>query len=303
MSKSGSSGKYRRAKIRHALFTLAPNRLLGGRLLRRHLKNDVVVRRFEVPVPRWRSDLNGIRIGHLSDLHMGDLMPGQRVDEINRLLMGERLDLVAFTGDAVDLDWHGIERFFEGMSAIPAPLGHFLVLGNHDHLDDPESVIGAARAAGITVLMDEVVEVSRPGGSSMRIGGVDWSKRLQDCTERIAGICDSVRVEDQATSNCDLLLSHNPKGFIEATRQGIPLTLSGHTHGGQVALKGRPDRNLAVAHRLSAGFYEREGSALFVTTGVGSWFPLRVHCPPEVVVLEMRHGDWVDPTISEQPLD
>ena len=82
---------------------------------------------------------------------------------------------------------------------------------------------------------------------------------------------------------------------LEATRQRIPLTLSGHTHGGQVALKGRPDRNLAVAHRLSAGFYEREGSALFVTTGVGSWFPLRVHCPPEVVVLEMRRGAWVDP--------
>ena len=300
MSKSGSSGKYRRAKLRHALFTLAPNRLLGGRLLRRHLKNDVVVRHFEVPIPRWRPDLDGIRIGHLSDLHLGDLMPDQRVDEINRLLMDQRLDLVAFTGDAVDLDWHGIERFFEGMAAIPAPLGHFLVLGNHDHLDDPGSVIAAARAAGITVLMDEIVEVSLPTSGSIRIGGVDWSKRLQECSERITSICEFESGDDHTLSSCDLLLSHNPKGFIEAARQRIPLTLSGHTHGGQVALKGRPDRNLAVAHRLSAGFYEREGSALFVTTGVGSWFPLRVHCPPEVVVLEMRHGPWADPAANDE---
>lgn len=302
MSKSGSSGKYRRAKLRHALFTLAPDRLLGGRLLRRHLKDEVVVRRFEVPIPRWRAELDGLRIGHLSDLHMGDLMPQERVDHINQLLMGERLDLVAFTGDAVDLDWHGIERFFAGMAAIPAPLGHFLVLGNHDHLDDGEAVVRAARDAGITVLMDEATDIEVPGRGALRIAGVDWAKRLQECSQRIAEVC-APESDDADTRSCDLLLSHNPKGFIEATRQAVPLTLSGHTHGGQVAIKGRPDRNLAVAHRLSAGFYEREGSALFVTTGVGSWFPLRVHCPPEVVVLEVRHGDWVEPVDPHSPID
>ena len=302
MSKSGSSGKYRRARLRHALFTLAPDRLLGGRLLRRHLKNEVVVRRFEVPIPSWRSELDGLRIGHLSDLHMGDLMPGERVDEINQLLVEEQVDLVAFTGDAVDLDWKGIERFFDGMAAIPAPLGHFLVLGNHDHLDDPDAVVRAARDAGITVLMDEVAELEVPERGTMRIAGVDWSKRLQDCSQVIAEVCE---VDDAKSSSqaCDLLLSHNPKGFIEAARQRIPLTLSGHTHGGQVAIKGRPDRNLAVAHRLSAGFYEREGSVLFVTTGVGSWFPLRVHCPPEVVVLELRQGDWSEPMDSTENAD
>ena len=303
MGKSSSRGKYRRAKIRHALFTLTPNRLLGGRLLRRHLKDDVVVRNFEVSLPRWRAELDGLRIGHLSDLHLGDLMPDQRVDEINQLLVDQRLDLVAFTGDAVDLDWNGIERFFEGMVRIPAPLGHYLVLGNHDHLDDPEAVIRAARATGITVLVDEVVETSLPGSGSIRIGGVDWSKRLQECSEAVADLAGSGASASHPEPSCDLLLSHNPKGFIEATRQRIPLTLSGHTHGGQVALKGRPDRNLAVAHRLSAGFYEREGSALFVTTGVGSWFPLRVHCPPEVVVLEMRRGAWVDPASGQDSED
>ncbi|MEE2681916.1 MAG: metallophosphoesterase [Planctomycetota bacterium] len=295
MGKSRSRGKYRRAKIRHALFTLAPDRLLGGRLLRRHLQNSILVRDFQVPLPRWREELNGIRIGHLSDLHLGDLMPEHRVDEINQLLVDQRLDLVAFTGDAVDLDWDGVERFFEGLVKIPAPLGHFLVLGNHDHLDDPDAVVAAARAVGITVLMNEVVEVTIAGSDSIRIGGVDWNKRLSECSESVAGLFDAEANAPSPRPVCDLLLSHNPKGFIEAVRQRIPLTLSGHTHGGQVALKGRPDRNLAVAHRLSAGFYEEEGSALFVTTGVGSWFPLRVHCPPEVVVLEMRHGAWVDP--------
>ena len=70
----------------------------------------------------------------------------------------------------------------------------------------------------------------------------------------------------------------------------MALTLSGHTHGGQVALPRRPNTNLAISHRHSAGLFEIGDSRLFVTRGVGSWFPLRVNCPPEVAMLTMRHG-------------
>jgi predicted MPP superfamily phosphohydrolase len=292
MSKSESTGKFRRAKLRHKLFTLGPDFLLRGRLRERHLKNEIALRHFQVRLPNWRADLGSLRIGHLSDLHFGDLMPPERVEEIVDVLRNQALDMVAFTGDAVDLEWRGIEHFFDLLASVPAPLGHVMVLGNHDHLDDADAVVEAARARGIMVLMDEVATIALPDGGVIRVGGVDWTKRLGECSDRISMISEQLSEEERPI---DLLLSHNPKGFIEATRQRIPLTLAGHTHGGQVALKGRPDRNLAVAHRLSAGFYERKGSALFVTTGVGSWFPLRVHCPPEVVVLEVSQGDWVEP--------
>lgn len=96
------------------------------------------------------------------------------------------------------------------------------------------------------------------------------------------------RVQPRAPS---LLLAHNPKAFLPASRAGIPLTLSGHTHGGQVARAGRPDVNLAMTNRLNAGFYLRDASALFVTVGTGAWFPLRVHCPAEVVVITCTRGE------------
>ena len=86
----------------------------------------------------------------------------------------------------------------------------------------------------------------------------------------------------------DLLLSHNPKAFDHAGELGIPLVLSGHTHGGQIARKDRPDANLAIAHRRSAGLYEHGDSRLFVTVGVGSWFPIRMNCPAEVAILTIR---------------
>ena len=289
MPKSKSNGKFARARLRHAIFTRGADLLLGGRLRERHLEDKIELRSYDVAIPKWRRELDGLRIGHLSDLHLGDLMPGARVNEAIELLSKENVDLVAFTGDAVDLHWQGVETFFEGLVSVPAPLGHYLVLGNHDHLDDADAVVRAAREAGITVLLDESVSVATDRGVPLRIGGIDWAKKLPECSEKV----ELVAGKDEEL--CDLLLSHNPKGFIEATRKEIPLTLSGHTHGGQVAIKGRPDRNLAVAHRLSAGFYERDGSVLFVTTGVGAWFPLRVHCPPEVVVLQVRSGDWSDP--------
>lgn len=289
MASTRSNGKFLRARLRHALFTRAPDRLLGGKLLERHLETPIEVHRWRISLPEWPEAFDGIRIGHLTDLHLGDLMPPPRVCETIDLLAREDVDLVAFTGDAVDLQWQGVERFFRDLVAVPAPLGHHLVLGNHDHLDDGEAVAREARAAGITVLLDEAVSVAGPDGASLRVGGVDWAKRVSECAEKVE------RISDGPDGRCDLLLSHNPKSFIEAARLGIPLTLAGHTHGGQVAVRGRPDRNLAVAHRLSAGFYERGGSALFVSTGVGAWFPLRVHCPPEIAVLEVRRGVWEEP--------
>ena len=289
MARSRSSGKFKRARLRHALFTRGADKLLGGRLLERHLENEIVVREHSIALPSWRSSHDGLRIGHMTDLHLGDLMPIDRAEATAELLNDRALDLVAFTGDAVDLEHDGVDRFFRTLASVPAPLGHYLVLGNHDHLDDPEAVVGAAREAGITVLLDEAVSVSTGPDASLRIGGIDWAKRPSECSEKVELIAGD------GEPPCDLLLSHNPKGFIEAARLGIPLTLAGHTHGGQVAIKGRPDRNLAVAHRLSAGFYERDGSVLFVSTGVGAWFPLRVHCPAELVVLEVRSGPWSDP--------
>ena len=122
-SKSKSKGKFRRARLRHAIFTRGADKLLGGRLLERHLVDEIHVRSFDVAVPNWRSEFDGLRIGHVSDLHLGDLMPPERANKAIQLLASHEVDLVAFTGDAVDLHWKGVESFFESLVSVPAPLG------------------------------------------------------------------------------------------------------------------------------------------------------------------------------------
>ena len=231
-------------------------------------------------------------------------------------------DLIACTGDLVDLDHAGVAKLLAALGAIDPPAGNFLVLGNHDELHDPAGLAQAATEAGLTVLRDEAVQINR-NGSSLVVVGIDWglvtpnsmvmipmvkrpegvyvfqaymtdhellTKYLETKSTPSAVAC--ARHVDQACGNGHephLLLAHNPKAFLRAADLGIPLTLAGHTHGGQIAMRKRPNANLALAHRRSAGEFHSDGSMLYVTSGVGAWFPLRVNCPAEIAMLTIRH--------------
>jgi predicted MPP superfamily phosphohydrolase len=89
-----------------------------------------------------------------------------------------------------------------------------------------------------------------------------------------------------------LLLAHNPIIFRQAVRSEVDLTLSGHTHGGQVKVKitGRdPRRRLLPRRRLTAGLHHRKGSHIYITRGIGTVvLPVRYQCPPEISLLELR---------------
>jgi len=270
--------KYRRARIRHFLFTHGPDRLTRGRTTRRHLSTDMEVREVEVESARWPRGFDGLRIAHVSDFHLGKLLPIEAALEVVDLVADLEPDLVACTGDVVDLHHAGCEPLLEAMAEIDAPIGSYLVLGNHDELEDGEAVARKASEAGLTVLRDDAVKVAHRG-DHLVIAGVEWGKTLAQCRRHVNAACDE---------SVHVLLSHNPKSFRRAAEMGIPLTLAGHTHGGQIALKNRPNANLSFTHRHSSGIFEKNESHLYVTTGVGAWFPLRVNCPPEVVLLTVR---------------
>lgn len=276
------NGRYRRARIRHRIVAIASETLGNGSLVRRHLDQPIVIRRLECSLPDWPLALDGLRIAHYSDLHLGSLLPLDRALAAIELVRAEAADLAAFTGDLVDLDIDGAEPLIEAMGSLQPALGHHLVLGNHDHLDDPRGLVRLARDAGMSVLLDESRAVGE--GSALSIAGIDWGRGLRECRVRVDSVCN--RTEGPV----HLLLSHNPLAFPEASRRGIPLTLAGHTHGGQVARKANPTHNLAIGHRFRAGFYAKAASALFVTKGLGAWFPLRLHCDPEIVVLTVKRG-------------
>jgi predicted MPP superfamily phosphohydrolase len=273
--------KFRKAKLRHQLFSVGADKLTRGWLSRRHNAERPICRHVEITTPAWPEAFDGLRIGHVSDFHFGDLMSLEKAMHSVEVLRAEAPDLICHTGDLVDLEWSGVEPLVEALAGLNPPLGNWMVLGNHDELDSADDVARVATEAGIRVLRDQAESIQY-NGETLRIGGVDWARTPAQCQTRID------RLVDEAPPH--LLLCHNPKGFDHAARVGIPLTLSGHTHGGQIARRNRPDANMAFAHKRSAGLYEINDFRLFVTVGVGAWFPLRMNCPPEVVIITMRHG-------------
>jgi predicted MPP superfamily phosphohydrolase len=272
------SGKFRRAKARHLIFTSGPNKLSRGRLYKKHFDQSVSLNSVNICSPRWPKAFDGIRIGHVSDFHLGDLMPLDRAKHAIQLLANQDPDLVVCTGDVVDLNVDGALPLLEELAGINAAFGTMLVLGNHDELDCAATLSSMAISAGITLLRDASCRV-QSCGDTLNIAGIEWAKSMNQCKKKVERVC---------SNETHLLLSHNPKAFKPASSMNIPLTLSGHTHGGQVSLPNKKNTNLAVAHRYSAGAYERGDSRLFVTVGVGAWFPLRVNCPAEVAVLTVR---------------
>ena len=123
--------------------------------------------------PRWPHGLDGLRIGHVSDFHLGDLLPIDKAINVVDCLATQQPELIACTGDVIDLDSPDVDQLLMALAEVEAPLGCLLVLGNHDELHDPDGLARAARELGIIVLRNEAVRISR-NGVSMVVGGIEW---------------------------------------------------------------------------------------------------------------------------------
>lgn len=238
----------------------------------------LVVRRRSVAPARWPAELDGLTIACVSDLHAGaPHVDEERVAEIVARVNAAEVDVVALLGDFVDPEvLFGRRLEPERVAAILGRLGapSFAVLGNHDHLFDAERVATALRAHGIDVLVNRIA-----AHGALHVAGLD------DATEgrpNLAVVADAPQPL--------VVLSHDPDLFprLPAT---ATLTLSGHTHGGQVDLPYlrklvTPSR---FGDRYARGVTEQGGKLLFVTSGVGtSRWPVRLLRPPEIVLLEVR---------------
>ena len=219
--------------------------------------------------------LTGLRIGLLTDLHRSSTVSDLIASGAVRTLMAERPDLIVLGGDYVT--W-GDRRFVgaaaDALGALSAPHGIFAVLGNHD---DDRDMPAALAAHGIDVLRDARTQ-RRINGEPFDLAGVRyWTRRAGDIA----------RITKGSSPNL-VLLAHNPARLVEASQLGIPLMLSGHTHGGQIVLPGLG----AVAARkfpIIAGSGRSERTTAFVSRGVGTvYVPIRLNCPPEVALLTLE---------------
>lgn len=253
-----------------------------------------LVTRIRAPLRALDPVLAGLRIAHLSDLHLGNGLESARLARLVSEVNGLQPDLIAITGDLFDHDPAALVDGACGLASLEAPLGVYAVLGNHDLYTGADAVEAslAMHAPNIRLLRGESQRLRTP--APLYVAGVDDPGR--DWTARGRGL-PSIEKLAAASSNDGpvLLLVHRPDAFVQAAELGFSLVLSGHFHGGQIAVPLAEGRwNVAaVLSPFHRGLYRRGDSVLYVSRGIGFAGPrIRLGSPPEIALIELEHvGD------------
>ncbi len=241
--------------------------------------NSLSLERVEIGLERLPKKLDGLKIIHLSDTHHS---PFTNIEHIARAVkIANRLkpDMFLLTGDYVSHNAEYIAPVAEVLGELRSEFGTFACLGNHDHWTDPDLVAHLFRGEGINVLINEGFRMEARGASFWLAGVDDYMAGKTDLVAAMRG---------SYPDEMKLLLAHNPIVFRQSVRAGIDLTLSGHTHGGQVKIRD-DEKRILPRRKLSSGLHRRKGAQVYITRGIGTVvLPVRYQCPPEISLLELR---------------
>jgi hypothetical protein len=225
----------------------------------------------------------------VSDVHIGNGYGREQIVGLVEHINALGADLIAITGDIFDRDPTVIDTAATVLAGLHAPLGVYAVLGNHDAYAGKDRVAAAlaAHAPGIRLLRGEVAVA--PSSPPLAIAGIDDPGDEWRVTPEGARDLDELARKSVSHRPC-ILLVHRPDVFAEAAAGGFSLVLSGHYHGGQIALPGsRGAANVArLISRYHSGVHAIGASRLHVTRGIGCAGPrLRIACPPEISLIEL----------------
>lgn len=261
--------------------------------------SQVLLNKVDVRIKALPAAFNGFTIGLLSDLHSSFIVSKDLITSAAGLLMKQRPDLIALTGDFVtgstkflsgsagEFKQENLSKCVDALSGIKARFGVYGVLGNHDFWSGKEAVRAITtqftKNLGVVWLRNRAVEIEK-GAASISLLGVDdyW-----EAGSSLPDACKGLGKEDVR-----ILLSHNPdiNEEIELSKERIDLVLSGHTHGGQIVVPfiGQPIMPSKFGQKYRIGLVRDGGRQTFVTTGVGHLlFPIRLNCPPEAALIRL----------------
>ncbi len=240
------------------------------------------VREIEVSLQGLDPSFDGFRIAHLSDLHIGTNTPKSWGERWVRAANRRSADIAVVTGDMVSSGSEYHEDIADVVGNLEAKDGVFVSMGNHDYFGEGEPLVSLLRKRGVHVLRNEGRVLERKG-RSLYVAGIDDTWTHRDDIDRA--------LRDRPPGASAILLAHDPERFRQAAKKDVLLTLSGHTHGGQIAFPflSRWVSLSHLTHHFHQGLYRKGDATLYVHPGLGTTGPpMRLGVAPAVVILTLR---------------
>lgn len=258
--------------------------------------SNLTVRHITLQFDNLPKAFNGYRIAHFTDAHVGTIRNDvlqKAVSEMN----DAHADAIVFTGDLQNMQPKEIVPHMPTLSALKAKDGVFAVLGNHDYAkymkltpkqqrSNEQLTCSLEQAMGWQLLLNSH-HIVRRGNDSIVIAGTENDGLPPfPCKADIARALNHI-----GKAAFVVMLQHDPSAWQRTIlpQSHAQLTLSGHTHGGQMSLFGlRPTQ---LVGKNDAGLYTQGDRMLYVSTGIGGFLPFRFHMNPEIVIITLKTKD------------
>ena len=239
------------------------------------------VERVPIALENLPLEAEGMRIAVLTDLHVGLFTRPSRLQQFFTTTDALSPDVALILGDLIDDDPHFIPKLLGAIDQLDANVPLLAVLGNHEIYGDPQRVVRELRGTRIRLLVNEAVAMR---GITFAGVGEHAARQMPEHLSLGPDLSRAI-----AGAAFPIVISHQQRTFYEASEKRIPLTLAGHTHGGQCGIRPLGWSLAGVFVEYHMGLYRRGASQLYINTGTGFWLvPFRLGMTPEITLIELR---------------
>lgn len=251
---------------------------------KRFSKNNVDLVELDIVLNDLGWNFNNFKILNLTDIHLGQWINPEYLDDLVDYVNTLNIDLITLTGDYFSYNLNDYDVSLEkSFKKLKAPHGKFGVLGNHDHWMSAEKIRKIFKNSGIIDLSNDVITLKKDE-DRLNLCGVDSYTVCADNLDEV--------ISKMPKNIPSILLAHEPDFAKESSQTGLfDLQISGHSHGGQLIIpkiETTPFRG-PNSTKYPVGLYKVGDMVQYTSKGLGTnSFRIRINCKPEITIITLK---------------